>query len=309
MMKTLFSNIATSKGVMSLILVMALCSCVGKQMAKVTASDGSTQIYSFKDSCQHLTLSFSIELPNGKDSASLQICDSLVAEFVRGVCQPWYSEDGNEKIPEREYNRDDVQAFVDYYGHAAYERLLKMAMKDYEDRMSYLADDTTMTPEDRERIKNDVPMWAFDYAITKTIDAPAFVVYDAHAYCYYGGAHGGVTGAGAMTFDKSKGQKMEHFLQDNVTLDLQPYIRKGLIQYYKEYGDTLTDAQLSERLQIEGNVIPLPQQTPHFNANADSLVFTYGQYEIACYADGMPSFAIPVKDILKYLTSEAANLR
>lgn len=304
MKKTIFLNIATGY---LLVLAMLLTSCAGKKEVEVITTDAATEIYAFKDSCKHLTLSLSLELPTGQDSVSMQIRDSLLAEFVHSACQPMYGDEGMEIKP---YDNDpfDVQALVAYYGRAAYDRLLKMAVSDYEERMSYLKEDTTMTDEDKAMIMNDVPMWEFDLTIARTTDAPTFVVYNSSAYCYYGGAHGGVVGTGNITFDKASGHKIERFVRNDAAASMQPLIRKGLLQYYREAGDTITDAQLSERLQIEDELIPLPQQAACPNAAGDSLCFTYGQYEIAAYADGMPSFSLAVQDVLPYLTLEAKAL-
>lgn len=290
-----------------LLFAMTLVSCSVKKADDVTTSDGQTQTFTFMDSCQHLTMSLSLQLPTGRDSASLQIRDSLVAEFVRSVCRPCYDND-EEPIEPFKADSDDGQALVDYYGQTVYKRLLAYATYDYEQRMSYLDEDTTMTNEEKEQIRADIPMWEFDLTISKTTDAPLFVVYDASAYCYYGGAHGGVVGAGAMTFVKQTGHKMKRFVREDAAVAMQPLIRKGLLQYYREGRDTLTDAQLSERLLIEDEVIPLPVRTPCPNAAGDSLVFTYEQYEITAYADGMPTFALPVQELLPYLTSEAREL-
>lgn len=292
---------------LSLALATLLFSCKGKETIENTYTDASIQTFCFADSCEHLTMKVSLELPAGKDSVSFVMRDSLVAEFIRSICNPITSE-GSSIIPPCTYDRNDIQALVDYYGHAVYEHLLRMAVNDYNDRISYLAEDTTMTNEERERIKKDIPQWELDLAITKTIDTQTFVVYNSQTFCYYGGAHGGVTGSGPITFNKVDGHRIEHFLLDDAALTLQAYIRKGLLQYYRESCDTISDTQLSDRLQIEGEVIPLPQRSPTLNATADSLIFTYGQYEIASYADGMPSFSLPIKEISNLLTSEVKSL-
>ena len=283
-------------------------SCAGNKATEGESMNDADSIFCFKDSCDHLAMSISLQLPMGTDSISMQICDSLVAEFIRSISNSEYSGEADSIIPPCEYKRDDIQSLVDYYGHATYQRLLKMAMSDYNDRMSYLNEDTTMSAEEREQIKADIPQWTFDLAIKKAIDAPSFVIYNSQTYCYYGGAHGGVIGTGPITFSKANGSKIEHFLRDDAALALQPLIRNGLLQYYSESGDTITDSQLSERLQIEGSVIPLPHHAPYLNATADSLVFTYAQYEIAAYADGMPSFILPVKALSDFLTPELRTL-
>lgn len=126
-------------------------------------------------------------------------------------------------------------------------------------------------------------------------------VTSSQTYCYYGGAHGGVSGTGPITFLKSSGQKVDHFISPDAAKAMQPLLRKGLLRYYADCDEPLTDTQLSERLQIEGTIIPLPRHSAYPNATADSLIFTYQQYEIACYADGMPSFTIAISDLAPYL--------
>lgn len=293
-----------------LAIAMLTASCAEQKNANNTDSvlDAGTKVYCFKDSCEHLTLSVSLELPLGEDSASMQIRDSLIADFTRSASQPGYSEDGTPQIKPFEGDGKDAQSIVDYYGKAGYDKLLSMAMSDYDDRIKFLDEDTTMLEEDKERIRKDIPMWAFDLNVSKTTDTLNFVVYDSQIYCYYGGAHGGITGTGSMTFSKETGSKVEQFIKTDATASLQKLIRKGLIQYYREAYDTINDKELSERLQIEGTMIPQPQRTPCLNATGDSLIFTYGQYEIACYADGMPSFILPVKDLTPYLTPEGKAL-
>lgn len=289
------------------ILALLLLSCASKNGEQVSSIDAGTKTFCYKDSCQHLIFSLSLELPAGDDSASIQIRDSLIADFIRNVQSPGFSE-GDDRIKAFDGDMSDAQSIVDYYGKAAYQRLLDMAVSDYKDRIQYLDEDTTFTEEDRERIKNDIPQWAFDHSIRKTTVTPSYTTYYSQTYCYYGGAHGGVTGTGAITFANNTGNKIERFLNADATKALQPFIRKGLIRYYSEAGDTITDSQLSERLQIEGSLIPQPANTPYPNEAGDSLIFTYGQYEIACYADGMPSFRIAVKDLAPYLTEEARKI-
>lgn len=293
-------------GFLLCLMGVSMFSCVGKKAVDVGVSmDSGTKVYLYKDSCQHLALSISLEVPAGEDAMSLQIRDSLIVDLARSVEMPGIQEEGSSLVEPYEGEMSDVQNVVDYYGKAVYATLLKQALADYDERMAFLDEDTTMLEEDKKRIKNDVPQWAFDFDCKKTVDAESFTVYHSQIYCYYGGAHGGVTGTGAMTFNKATGEKITRFISPDVTKALQPLIRKGLIAYYAEYGDTITDQQLSERLQIEGTIIPQPQNAPFPNAAGDSLTFTYGQYEIACYADGMPSFRLPVKDLAPYMTSEA----
>ena len=70
--------------------------------------------------------------------------------------------------------------------------------------------------------------------------------------------------------------------------------------------ERITEEDMRSRLMIDGNLIPLPALRPY--PTAVGLVFTYQQYEIACYADGMPNFVIPYNNIAAFLTPEARKI-
>lgn len=302
-------NNRTSIYLLSMLLASVVClaSCARQSSVQTeTIVNAGTKTFCYKDSCRHLILSLSLEVPMGDDSASLQMRDSLIADFILNANCPSYGEDFQIKP----YTGDmsDTQAIVEYYGKADYEYLYNLAKSDYDERLKYLNEDTTLTDEERQERSDDVPVWGYDLNIKQITDTLGFVVYNSATYIYSGGAHGGVVGTGAITFNKVTGAKISRFIRPDATKALQPLIRKGLIRYYGECGDTITDAQLSERLQLEGTIVPQPRMTPFPNATGDSLIFTYGQYEIACYADGMPSFALSVKDLIPYLTPESKAL-
>lgn len=293
---------------MLIALVGMFSSCTGqKSVQEAESENAGTKVFCFKDSCQHLVVSLSLELPMGKDSASTQIRDSLIADFVESVQSPGY-DDGDIGVKPYAGDKNDLQALVDYYGKADYEYLLQYAKSDYEDRMQYLEEDTTMDEEAKQFIMEDVPQWEYDLEVKQLSDTLGVVVYYSQAYIYCGGAHGGVGGTGALTFDKETGTKVNSFVTSDASKALQPLIRKGLRQYYAECGDTLSDKELTERLMIDDPMILLPQGPEYPNATADSIIFTYGQYEIAPYADGMPSFKLSVKDLEPYLTPEGKAL-
>lgn len=296
-------------GLMCCLLAMTMFSCGGKQVVGDNATVGSdTKVYAFADSCSHLTVSLSLELPAGSDSMSAHVRDSLVAEFICSANMPDYLVEDAGSIKPYEGDRSDIQTLVNHYGKELYDHLLALAMADYKERMEYLDEDTTMSVEEKNEIRKDTPQWAFDFSCKKTTEAERYVVYSSQAYVYYGGAHGGVTGTGAMTFDRTTGRKIQHFVRPDATEALQPLFSKGLLRYYAECYDTITETELMERLQIEGSMIPQPQSVPFPNAAGDSLVFCYGQYEIACYADGSPSFTLALKDLTPYLTKEATSI-
>lgn len=289
---------------LTLLLLLLLASCAAKQDS--TPYDPATRTYTYADSCDHLLVSLSLELPIGQDSISQGIRDSLLADFVQTVTEPGYSDDNTEGI--KRIASHDPQVIVEHYGKEVYRLFLRMAMSDYEERMAYVESDTIISIEDKKRIREEIPQWNYTLTVNKGGETERFVTYNSQIYCYYGGAHGGVAGSGPMTFELTTGHKIEHFLRKDATVALQPLLRKGLKQYYSWNGETISEAELNEHLQIEGSIIPLPQHSACPNITGDSLILTYGQYEIASYADGMPSFSLAVKDIESYLTPEAHKL-
>lgn len=120
-------------------------------------------------------------------------------------------------------------------------------------------------------------------------------------YWYGGGAHGGTDACG-VTFNKKTGHRYGWDMLKK-DIDLQETLQKGL---YKYFDVNNTDA-LSDNLQFaseEYNVthLPLPATEPWIDK--DGLHFQYQQYEIACYAAGMPEVTVPLSEANDYLTDE-----
>lgn len=300
----MMNNMKKQMTFMAISLAALLGSCTNSNTSSVV----DTSVYNYEDSCQNLIFELSLEVPNGTDSVSARIRKALIADFICNAEGTGTQYDDTKVLTPYEGDRDNVQAVVDYYGKTCHDYLLKQAKEDLEERIRYVEEDSTYTEEEKESILEDVPVWYYDLHTRKSVESEAFVVYTTEGYVYYGGAHGGVTGTGGMTFSKATGELMKQFIKPQCTDALQPLFRKGFLQYYAEAGETMTDEELDYRLQIEGTVIPLPQQAPFPNAAGDSLTFTYNQYEVTCYADGMPSFKLAVKDIMPYLTTQAKAL-
>ena len=90
------------------------------------------------------------------------------------------------------------------------------------------------------------------------------------------------------------------------TKELQPILRKGVIDYFKDCGEDVSDDKLNDMLFINDNTIPLPACTPALTNQG--LKFIYQQYEIGPYALGMVNFTVPYDKIKKFMTGEAAKL-
>ncbi len=127
-----------------------------------------------------------------------------------------------------------------------------------------------------------------------------------------GGAHGGAVGL-TQTFDRNSGVSLTYansFLPSRRT-ELLELIRNGLWeQYFKDnFGDAGNDGSevsLRDALLIDPDTLPLPACPPDFRS--DGVAFSYQQYEIACYAAGMPSCVISYDSLEPLMTPWVRDL-
>ena len=288
--------------------MVLLPSCSTKQTkattAKVTKAEGKYETCVYADSSQRVHIDVNVTLPMASDSVYALIRDSLLGTMEREFCYII----GDTKVMEPYRGKDkSINAIVDYYGKHSFVYLNKCAEDDYKQRAEYIKTDTTLTEAMRRQIMQDTPQWEYESKITKEFETPKYIVFLHQTYEYMGGAHGGMGGMGYMTFNRSNGKKVTNFFIKDAAEKMQGLLKKGLKEYFGEAGAPIkTDKELMEQLQIEGNVIPLPVQEPY--PSATGLIFTYQQYEIACYAAGMPSFTIPYEQAMPYLTDELKAL-
>lgn len=267
--------------------------------------------YTFSDSSKYANISIKAVLPVAKDSVSQVIRDSLVNIIGNSIRSYQGSQMEDSKPLIAKYNGDekDAKSMLDYYSKAVSKLLNSQAKEDYDERVKYWEEDTTLTEEQRKEFKEDVTPWDYSMDVTKTSEDPTFVVFNDTEYAYIGGAHGGVFGWGGITFRFSDGSIVKDFLKDNVLKDMQPLLKKGLKEYFNENADEKikTDQQLMEQLMLpeeSKGLIPLPAWTPSPDEKGKGLVFTYQQYEIACYAVGMPSFVLTWEELKPFLRED-----
>lgn len=192
------------------------------------------------------------------------------------------------KIPQYQAKQQNAQALVIFYG----EENVKAILKKYQNNIA-------------EGMTTDVP-YINDISIKRTTETNKYVTYTAMTYLYLGGAHGS-TLSRSFNFSKLTNKKIDKTIDTTKVKELQPLLRKGLLQYFSEAGEQkITKNELKGYLLIEGDQIPLPVTQPILTP--EGLSFIYGQYEIAPYAMGMPSFVVPYKEIQKYMTKEAKEL-
>ena len=268
--------------------------------------DLKTEVEEWADSTRSAHLSMKVELPvTGQGAAADRIRTALV-EVMDEQLSHIGSYEEDRLFPAFEGDAGQTDALLAYYRTRALETLDKFAQEDMDGRFKAVNEDEDLTDDQKKEILASFAGWEFDFNLLKAREMDQYVVFQSQDYVYLGGAHGGVTGRGGLTFDKKDGLLVEKFL-DPACLDaIQPLLRKGLAQYFSEEDMEIAQEELDNYLFLETGVIPFPAWTPY--PSEEGLVFTYQQYEIASYAAGMPAFTVPYEDLLPYLTPEARAL-
>lgn len=268
--------------------------------------DVKTELREYEDSTAHADLSIKAELPvPGQGAVSERIRMALVEVMDEQLSHLGTYEE-NRLFPAFDGRVDDTDALMEYYRGKALEAIGKQAQEDYDERVASIEENDGLTDEERAEILSDMPGWEYDFSLLKNRETDRYVVFLSEDYVYLGGAHGGIIGRGGLTFDKKEGLLVERFLDPACQDAIQPLLRKGLTDYFKDGDMEITPEELDNVLFLESGTIPFPAWTPFPGENG--LVFTYQQYEIAAYAAGMPNFTIPYDEILPYLTPEAKLL-
>ena len=146
--------------------------------------------------------------------------------------------------------------------------------------------------------------YLYDAEIYKTADTDTYVTYQFNCETYMGGAHGSYIVMG-QTFRKYDGRRISwSILTQPYDDSVQRLLRDGLKQYWQ----ISNDEELRDHLLNEDNYynLPLPQCPPLLDGRG--ITFVYQQYEIASYADGLPSFTIPYEKISPYLNITGQRL-
>lgn len=163
-----------------------------------------------------------------------------------------------------------------------------------------------------EFVKDSISVtYEFDLGFRPVFESDSLLTYTFSGYGYMGGAHGGAVGL-AQTFDRNSGLSLTYgnSFMPSKRQELIELIREGLWkQYFKaNFEDSAdgTDPTLRNALLIDPDTLPLPACPPDFRS--DGVVFLYQQYEIACYAAGMPACKIPYDILEPLMTPEVRRL-
>ena len=264
-----------------------------------------TEVRDYADSTAHSFLTLHAELPVPADAAAKAIRGKLVDMMDTQLSQITFGEP-QRYFPRFEGNTDDTDALMAYYQDQTLSLIGRLSQEDADERERYIREDGDLSEEEKAEILANSPAWGYEFNLKKIADTLGYVVFQSQNYIYQGGAHGGITGDGYLTFDRKTGRYIEATVDPACTAAIQPLLVKGLLGYYSEFGEKMAEEEMRERLQIEGDLIPLPAWTPY--PTAEGLCFVYQQYEIASYADGMPSFIVPFDEIQPFLTAEAKQV-
>ena len=281
----------------ALLLLAVSCEDVRKPM--------ETEIIHWADSAAHAYMTMDAELPSGQGKAAARVRKEL-AGVIDDILGHITSFEGERFFPPFGGSPDDVQALLAYYRDSSFAKIAALSDEDAAEREKYILEDEDFSEEEKAELLSGFPRWGYEFSLRKIDDTDRYVVFQSMDYIYMGGAHGGITGRGCMTFSKEDGAPVGDFVDASRAAEMQPLLTAGLLRYYADCGYDTTWDDLRESLFIDDGFVPLPSWPLY--PSEDGLNFIYQQYEIASYADGMPSFAVPYADIEPFMTPEAKAL-
>lgn len=278
-------------------------------LAAVSCDDArgpmETESYHWADSTACAYMTIDAEIPSGRDKVSAEVRRGL-ADVIDGILSHVTSYEDERFFDPFPGSPDDVDGLLAYYRDNSFAQIARLSQADADERATYIIESKDFTDEEKEEMLADFPRWAYEFGLKKIGDTESYVVFQSMDYIYMGGAHGGVTGEGCLTFSKKDGSRITRFVDASRADEMQPLMIEGLLGYYAGNGYDTTWDLLKESLFIEDGFLPLPSWPLY--PTADGLCFTYQQYEIASYAEGMPSFVVPYAGIEPFLTPEAKAL-
>lgn len=245
------------------------------------------------------TVTASVECPKGNGAVPMAIRQDLLNEMDKCMAL-----DGEKRHFARYNNAPlSIGQVTKYYVDNTFKYLRLQSEEEHKLRVEMARE---YAESDKRKFEEpEVNQYSKMLKIRSERITDTYCVYNLLVYCYYGGAHGS-TFSTQYTYNLADGKRFTNFLKPGAAKALQPIIRQGLVEYFSKDNADVNQTTLFEYLQVEGNRIPLPAE-PAFPA-ADGMVFTYGQYEIAPYAAGCPSFTVPYGKLKPYLTQEAITL-
>ena len=146
--------------------------------------------------------------------------------------------------------------------------------------------------------EEEIKEMTYDMNVSVVYEDDEYFTLEGIIYTYLGGAHGSTINVG-QTFCKVSGKRVDwELLKGYTTKELRSEIKNGLKGYFDiPINAADADEQLQNSLMIDEesfcNAFPLPECRPYLTNKG--VCIRYQQYEIACYAAGMPECYLPVK--------------
>ena len=152
-----------------------------------------------------------------------------------------------------------------------------------------------------------------NYTASISTQTEKYVTLEETHEIFTGGAHGAYIVSG-LTFRTSDGARMGWNLFDmSKKAELIARLKKGVMDFL----EVSTEEELQDQLQVlwddpdtpENELefgLPLPRAVPYVTTKG--VAFIYQQYEIACYAAGLPSVVIPAEELRDLLSEEGRAL-
>lgn len=270
-----------------LAVVCAICSCNGGKSASQAEPLSTDNVSSVRKS-GNLECKITVDYPNGEDSLSHSVAAYINGELGRQYLPVINSEDGVGQYPLYNGIQTSGKAVAEYYANGTIEYIKRQAK------------------ELKEAGMTDIPALTYELSVRKIADNDRYVSYETASYAFLGGAHGSSVDY-AVNIAKQSGKVLTQAVDTLQAKAMQPVLRKGVLNYLHEQGDTaVTEKTLGEYLFVENGTIPLPVHTPYLAE--DGVHFVYQQYEIGPYAMGMIAFTVPYDEIKPFLTKDALGL-
>lgn len=293
--------------------MLAACGGKGKQTdaladsIQVATADSLVLVVDsarYAESGNYSEVTLFVAYPKGADSVSVAIRRQLCGEMSSVFQSVSEAIDGmSYKMKPYQGSGDDAQKMVDHCGNQLTCALNAMSKSDYEERVKGAKE---YAQEEGEAYQQPILMpYSAHCYIRENGDADGYLVMQRELSLFFGGAHGS-TEVAYLTFDKRSGALFTDFLKPDVVNQMQPILRRGLVEYFSAEDQSVNDKNLNDQLMLNSSIIPLPAGRPC--PTSKGLLFQYAQYEVASYAAGMPAFVVPYKDIRPYLTDEAISL-
>lgn len=144
-------------------------------------------------------------------------------------------------------------------------------------------------------------MWSFSHDVEVDFNKTGLLALTFNHYSYMGGAHG-MPGTFSTIFDLKHGKVLKFYDLVNIadsTVLMEIAEKKFRLDNQLEAG-----VSLNEQGYFWGTEGKL-YFNDYFTITDKGLRMTYGAYEIAAYAAGMPSFTIPYAELKPYLTENS----